>query len=151
MHISWFAGCWGRRRDCGWRVGHAPGRVGRRGAAHRGLLLEFDVDTAARGVFERLLGLVAQAGPPQTVNEEQSGCSERASLSAGRLTQKRTLYRAAAYRRVVICVSLRMAASAEAPSSLILLFPILRGMGGSTVRGQVRVSGSKHFEARRRT
>ena len=50
--------------------------------------------------------------------------------------------RAAAYLRVVIIVSLRMAASAEAPSAPMLLFPILRGMGsGSTVRGQVRVSG----------
>ena len=45
------------------------------------------------------------------------------------LTQKRTLYRAATYRRVVICVSLRTAASAEAPSAPMRLFPILRGIG----------------------
>ena len=38
--------------------------------------------------------------------------------------------RAAAYLRVVIIVSLRMAASAEAPSSLMLLSPILQARGG---------------------
>ena len=45
------------------------------------------------------------------------------------LTQKRTLFRAAAYRRVVICVSLRMAASAEAPSAPMRFCSILRGIG----------------------
>lgn len=44
------------------------------------------------------------------------------------LTQK--LYRAAAYRRVVICVSLRLAASVEAPSAPMLLPPILQAKGG---------------------
>jgi len=42
------------------------------GAVHRGLLLELDADTAARGVSERLLGLVGEAVAPKTVNEEQS-------------------------------------------------------------------------------
>ena len=53
------------------------------------------------------------------------------------LTQKRTLYRAAAYRRVVIFVSLRMAANAEAPSSPISLSLILHseGCGMGSVRG----------------
>ena len=54
------------------------------GAAHRGLLLdEVDADTAACGVLERPLGLVVEAVALKTVNEEQSGYSERASLSAG--------------------------------------------------------------------
>ena len=51
---------------------------------HRGRLLELDADTAARGVLERLLGLVAEVVPIKPVNEEQSGYSERASLSAQR-------------------------------------------------------------------
>ena len=34
-------------------------------------LLEDDVDAAARGVFERLFGLVAEAILLETVNEEQ--------------------------------------------------------------------------------
>ena len=52
--------------------------------------------------------------------------SERAGACQWALTQKRTLYRAAAYPRVVICVSLRTAASAEAPSAPISLLLILR-------------------------
>ena len=44
------------------------------GAAHHGLLLEFDVDTAAHGVSERLLGLVGEVVVVlDTVNEEQIG------------------------------------------------------------------------------
>ena len=76
----------------GSRLGHA-----RRGPA-RGLLLEivaFDADTAARGVSERLLGLAGETVEPNTVNEEQSGYCERASLSAygqRALTPKRTLW-----------------------------------------------------------
>ena len=42
------------------------------GAVHRGLLLELDADTAARGVSERLLGLVHEVVQPKTVNEEAS-------------------------------------------------------------------------------
>ena len=52
------------------------------------------------------------------MKEEQSEYGERASLSAG--VDKRTS-RVAAYHRLVICVSLRMAASAEAPLSPMLL------------------------------
>ena len=48
------------------------------GAAHRGLLLEVEADAAARGVSERLLlGPVGEKVEPETVNEEQSGCSEK--------------------------------------------------------------------------
>ena len=54
---------------------------------HRGLLLEgpleFDVDAAARGVSERLPGLVGEVVVVETVNEEQIGYGERASMSAG--------------------------------------------------------------------
>ena len=43
------------------------------GTVHRGRLLEVDADTAARGVLERLLGLVGEAVVVETVNEDQSG------------------------------------------------------------------------------
>lgn len=36
-------------------------------------LLEADVNTAARGVFEHLFGLVGEVVAPKTVKEEQSG------------------------------------------------------------------------------
>ena len=59
--------------------------------AHRGLLLENEADTgAARGVSERLLGLVGEVVGPNTVNEEHSGYSEKASLSAGADTKANT-------------------------------------------------------------
>ena len=45
-------------------------------------------------------------------------------------------YRVVAHLRLVICVSLRIAASAEAPSALMLLYPILQSMGKvGAVRG----------------
>ena len=40
---------------------------------HRGRLLEVDAGTAARGVLERLLGLVGEVVVLETVNEDQSG------------------------------------------------------------------------------
>ena len=43
------------------------------GTVHRGRLLEVDADTAARGVLERLLGLVVEVVVLETVNEDQSG------------------------------------------------------------------------------
>ena len=49
--------------------------------------------------------------------------------------------------RLVICVSLRIAASAEAPSSPMRLFPILRGTGGGTVRGHMCVSAGADRKA----
>ena len=65
-------------RPHGWRVGHARASRARQGASdggtvHRGRLLEVDADTAARGVLERLLGLVGEAVDLETVNEDQSG------------------------------------------------------------------------------
>jgi len=58
---------------------------------HRGLLLEVDADTASRGVLDRLLGLVDAVLVLETVNEEQSGYGERASLSAGADTKANAL------------------------------------------------------------
>ena len=49
-----------------------------------GGLLDADADGAARGVFDRLFGLVGEVVVLETVNEEQSGYGERASLSTGR-------------------------------------------------------------------
>ena len=74
---------------------------------------------------------------------------ETASMGAGvgaegcqwGLTQKQPLWGAAAHSRLEIIVSLRMAASAETPSSPMWLCWILQGMGRGTVRVQVRVSG----------
>jgi len=77
---------------------------------------------------ERGGALVSDAVVPDTTRDVW-GHSERAGACQRALTQKRTLYRAATYRRVVICVSLRTAASAEAPSAPMRLFPILRGIG----------------------
>ena len=55
-------------------------------------MLEVDAGTAARGVLERLLGLVGEAIVPKTVNEEQREYSKRASLSAGADTKANTLW-----------------------------------------------------------
>ena len=52
--------------------------------------------------------------------------------------------------RLVICVSLRIAASAEAPSSPMRLFPILQGTGGGTERGHMCVSARALTEANAR-
>ena len=54
----------------------------------------------------------------------------------GLTQQKRTL--SAAHSRLVICISLRMAASAEAPLSPIQLDPRLRGMGGMGLAREYR-------------
>ena len=51
--------------------------------AHRGGLLDADAEVAARGVYGRLFGLVGEVVVPETMNEEQSGYGERASLSTG--------------------------------------------------------------------
>ena len=97
--------------------------------AHRGGLLDADADAAARGVFDRLFGLVGEAAVvPETVNEEQSGYGERASSSTGADTKVNTSG-AAAHLRLVIFVSLRTAASTVAPSALMWLRPRLRARG----------------------
>ena len=67
----------------GWRVGHARARRARQGAP-RPLLLEVDADTAARGVLERLLGLVGEIVEPDTASEGQDGTGERVGFVNGR-------------------------------------------------------------------
>ena len=67
----------------------APGASGG-GVAHRGGLLDADADGAAHGVFDCLFGLVGEVVVPETVNEEQSGYGERASLSTGIDTKSNT-------------------------------------------------------------
>jgi hypothetical protein len=59
----------------------------------------------------------------ETASEGWGGDGERVGVSMGIDTKANT--RAAAHHRLVICVSLRMAASAEAPSSPIWLYPRL--------------------------
>ena len=83
-----------------------------------GGLLDADADGAARGVFDRLFGLVGEAVVVEPVNEEQSGYGERASSSTGADTKVNTSG-AAAHLRLVIFVSLRTAASTVAPSALM--------------------------------
>ena len=67
----------------------APGASGG-GVAHRGGLLDADADGAAHGVFDCLFGLVGEVVVQETVNEEQSGYGERASLSTGADTKSNT-------------------------------------------------------------
>ena len=86
--------------------------------AHRGGLLDADADGAAHGVFDCLFGLVGEVVAQETVNEEQSGYGERASLSTGADTQANTPG-AAAHLSLVIFISLRMATSVVAPSAPI--------------------------------
>ena len=109
------------------------------GAGHRGLLLEFDADTAARGVLEGLLGLVGDAVALETVNEEQSGYSEREACLSGcqrALTQGQTLRGVVAHSSSEIPVSLSTAASAEAPLAPISLRLTLRTRGGAGMVGE---------------
>ena len=53
--LGWLV--WGCRRGCDRMAG----------VAHRDRLLEADADAAARGVVERLFGLVAEVIEPETV------------------------------------------------------------------------------------
>ena len=78
--------------------------------------------------------------PTKTVSEGGQD-EKRRKACQWALTEKEHYYRVAAHLRLEIIVSLRTAASVAAPSAPMRLFPILRGMGGGTVRGQVRVSG----------
>ena len=59
----------------------------------------------------------------ETASDGRSEDGERAAVSRGIDTKANT--RAAAHSRLVICVSLRMAASTVAPSALIMLPPRL--------------------------
>ena len=56
-----------------WQVG-TQARLWLAGVAHVPRpLLKADVNTAARGIFEHLFGLVGEVVAPKTVNKEQSG------------------------------------------------------------------------------
>ena len=90
--------------------------------AHRGRLLEGDADAAACGVFDGLFGRVVRRVVDEvafeTASEKDGMGTVRESVCQWALTKKRTLRRrfeVEAYSRLVICVSLRTAASAEAP------------------------------------
>ena len=73
--------------------------------------------------------LVSDVVAPNTASEGQDGNGERVRVSMWALTQKRTLRGAAAHLSEVIFVSLRAAASAEAPSSPMPLYAILQARG----------------------
>ena len=64
----------------------------------------------------------------ETTSDSRSGGGERAGVSMGIDTKANT--RAAAHSRLVICVNLRMEASAEAPWTPMLLPSRLRARGG---------------------
>ena len=74
---------------------------------------------------ERGGALISDGVVPQTVSEEQSGYGERAGRCLRALTQESEHSGAAAHLSLVIFVSLRMAASAEAPLSPMELCPRL--------------------------
>ena len=70
------------------------------GVAHRGRLLEFDLDAAAGGVCDGLLGLVvevvapqAAAGRPHGGGVGHTGAGARATLPSGRRTWPRSTRR----------------------------------------------------------
>ena len=80
--------------------------------------------------------LVSDGVVIETAKHGRGWGGERRGVSMGADTKANTS-RAVAYSRVVICVSLRMAASAEAPLSSISLSLILHSMGEvGAVRGR---------------
>ena len=60
------------------------------GVAHRGRLLECDIDAAARGVFDGLLGLVVEVVAPQAVTERSQGAEMGAGARATHPSDRRT-------------------------------------------------------------
>ena len=60
------------------------------GVAHRGRLLECDIDAAARGVFDGLLGLVVEVVVPQAVAERSQGAEMGAGARATQPSDRRT-------------------------------------------------------------
>ena len=60
------------------------------GVAHRGRLLECDIDAAARGVFDGLLGLVVEVVVLQAVAERSQGGEMGAGARATRPSDRRT-------------------------------------------------------------
>ena len=90
---------------------------------------------------ERGGALVSDAVELETASDGWDGDGDRVGVSMGADTKANTIWGGVAHLRLVICVSLRIAASAETPLTPMQLASILRGMGGGRVRGQVRVSG----------
>ena len=72
------------------------------------------------------------------------------TVSVGVSTGIDTNARAAAHLRLVICVSLRMAASAEVPSSPIQFHRRLQARGGAGMGGRASVSMGTDKKAGRR-
>ena len=60
------------------------------GVAHRGRLLELDIDTASRGVFDGPLGLVVEAIVPQAVAGRSQGGEMGAGARATHPSDRRT-------------------------------------------------------------
>ena len=60
------------------------------GVAHRGRLLESDIDTASRGVFDGPLGLVVEAIVPQAVAGRSQGGEMGAGARATHPSDRRT-------------------------------------------------------------
>ena len=58
--------------------------------AHRGRLLEFDIDTASRGVFDGLFGLVVEVIVPQAVVGRSQGGEMGAGARATHPSDRRT-------------------------------------------------------------
>ena len=95
------------------------------GVAHRGRLLEFDIDTASRGVFDGLFGLLVQVVGPQPVAGRSQGGEMGAGARATHPSDRRTWPRST--RRTMkggiawmwrtgegsACVCVRLRASAE--------------------------------------
>ena len=77
---------------------------------------------------EREGALVSDPVSSETASEGWGGNGERVGVSMGIDTKANT--QAAAHSKLVICVSLRMVASAEAPSSPMLFHSRLRARGG---------------------
>ena len=111
------------------RKANAQGPV--RGSCGLLELLQRDVALEALGKSES--SLRAKAVVAQTAS---MGAEVGAEACQGALTEKSEHYRVAAHSSLVIIVSLRMAASAEAPLSPISFHPILQSMGKvGVVRG----------------
>ena len=60
------------------------------GVVHRGRLLESDIDTASRGVFDGLLGLVVEVVVRQAVTEMSQGAEMGAGARATQPSDRRT-------------------------------------------------------------
>ena len=91
-----------------------------------------------RGVALETLGESESSLGAEAVGRDTASTGAEAGAEAcqGALTHKCEQSRAVAYPRVVICVSLRMAASAEAPSAPMKLPLILQAKKGQDGNGE---------------